>query len=102
VLNYATRAALDLWELEWHDFVTLESKYTAEPAERGMRSELLAASAREGLVDNYRGVRISAKGRRFEIADATIWSVVDALRNRVGTAAMFTMDNVRMLQEKGG
>lgn len=101
MLNYATTAALELWELEWERFVQLESKYTAEPAERGMRSELLAASIQQGMVDNYTGVRISATGRRFEIRNATIWSVADAVGRRVGTAAMFNKDKVCMLPPSG-
>jgi hypothetical protein len=43
--------------------------------------------ARSGFVTGYRGVRISATGKRFMIADTTIWEVVDAAGRNYGRAA---------------
>jgi hypothetical protein len=39
-------------------------------------------------VDGYEGIRISATGRRFRIADTLLWTVTDAQGTRHGQAAL--------------
>jgi hypothetical protein len=42
-----------------------------------------------GFVDDYRGVRISRMGNRFEILRATVWNVLDDQGQAAGQAAAF-------------
>ncbi len=52
------------------------------------RNRLLEQAARQGYAD-YRGVRISAQGKRFRIDDCILWNVLDNAGHRIGQAAMF-------------
>ena len=56
---------------------------------REARQAFLARAARDGFVEGYEGVRISAKGRRFHISNATIWNVTDEAGKPAGQAATF-------------
>ena len=89
VLNYGNRAALTLWEMDWERLTRTPSRLTAEPLERDERARLLEQVTRNGFIDNYRGVRISASGRRFNIEQAVVWNVVDAEGRKLGQAATF-------------
>ena len=51
---------------------------------------MLAQAAARGFIDDYRGVRISAKGRRFLVRQALVWNVVDEAGRRRGQAATFS------------
>ena len=75
VLTYGNRCALELFEMDWEDFVKTPSRFTAEAPNREERQRLLTAVSEKGFIDDYCGVRISAKGRRFRIRKATVWSV---------------------------
>ena len=48
-------------------FTATPSRYTAEPVERQERERLLERTTRDGFVDDYRGVRITSSGKRFQI-----------------------------------
>ncbi len=89
VFNYANRAALALFEMEWKDFTALPSRLSAEAVERGERTRLLRGVSEQGYVDDYSGIRVSATGRRFLIERATVWNLLDAQGNYRGQAAMF-------------
>ncbi|MEW6332312.1 MAG: MEKHLA domain-containing protein [Pseudomonadota bacterium] len=89
VFNYANRAALALFETGWTDFTAMPSRLSAEPMERAQRAELLERVSRQGFIDDYCGVRISATGRRFRIRNATVWNLVDAQDAPAGQAVMF-------------
>lgn len=89
VLNYGNQAALSLWELPWEQFTRLPSAATAEPARREERQRVLDAVARQGYVEDYAGVRISASGRRFRIEGVTVWELHDHDGQRRGQAATF-------------
>lgn len=89
VFNYANLAALTLWEMDWANFTRLPSRYSAEAVAREERERLLAAVASHGFIDDYRGVRITASGRRFRIEQATVWNVIDAADIYHGQAVMF-------------
>lgn len=56
---------------------------------RDAREQLLAEVAGKGYARSYSGVRISARGRRFRIENATVWNLVDAGGRRHGQAATF-------------
>ena len=89
IFTFANRAAQQLFEYSWDEFLTLRSHQSAEPQHRSNRSEMLERAARDGYIADYRGIRISASGKRFEIENAIIWNVVDQQGNSVGQAAVF-------------
>jgi hypothetical protein len=89
VLNYGNRTALDLWETDFATLTAMPSRLTAEPMHRDERARLLERTARDGYVDDYRGIRISAKGRRFLIEQAIVWNLDDGQGRPVGQAATF-------------
>jgi hypothetical protein len=91
--NYGNRLAQQLFELSWSELVTLPSRLSAEPQNRDERQRLLEAVSARGYIDDYAGVRISKSGRRFRIARATVWNLVDAagvLRGQAATFATWT------------
>lgn len=89
-LNYANRSGLDLFELSWQELLVTPSRQTAEPIHRAERERLLAAVARRGYIDDYRGVRISKNGRRFQIDQAIVWNLFDERGAPYGQAATFS------------
>jgi hypothetical protein len=50
---------------------------------------LLDEVGRRGYIENYAGVRISRRGRRFRILRATVFNLLDAQGAYVGQAATF-------------
>ena len=96
VFNYASKAALDLWEMDWETFTSTPSRFSAEPDEREARAELLRRVTEDGYVDDYCGVRISSSGKRFEVRDAYVWNVYDG-DMRVGQAALFRRSGCKFL-----
>ena len=52
------------------------SRLTAEAPNREERARLLAAVTTRGFIDDYSGIRISNTGRRFRIAQATVWNLL--------------------------
>ncbi len=89
VLNYGNRDALALWEMSWDELTRTPSRLTAEPVARDERARLLAEVAQHGHIANYAGVRISKSGRRFRIAQAVVWNLLDDNGAHYGQAAMF-------------
>lgn len=89
VLNFGNRAALDLWEMTWDEFTRTPSRMTAESPDRAERARMLARAEERGFIDDYRGVRISATGRRFLVDRALVWKVVDGAGRKHGQAATF-------------
>ncbi|VVB90940.1 MEKHLA domain protein [uncultured archaeon] len=89
ILNYGNQAALALWEMTWEDFTSMPSSLTAEPVNRADRARLLSRVARNGYIDDYRGVRISRSGRRFLVEGGTVWNILDANGKYAGQAATF-------------
>lgn len=89
VFNYGNRTALELFEMNWRDFIALPSRESSEAVNRAERRKLLDRVGQFGFVDGYRGVRISSAGRRFRIEDSTVWNVVDESDVYRGQAAVF-------------
>lgn len=89
VLNFGNAVALSLWERDFASFTQMPSRLTAEPMLVEARAALLNVVTRQGYIDNYSGVRISASGRRFEISRAIVWNVSDADGRPLGQAAKF-------------
>src|ERR1035437_6757302 len=65
VFFYGNRMALDVFEMDFASFTRLPSRYSAEPMNREERARLLERVSRDGFIDDYAGVRISATGKRF-------------------------------------
>jgi hypothetical protein len=90
VLNYGNAAALALWEMSWAELTRTPSRLTAEAPNREERARLLDAVTRLGFIDDYSGGRISKTGRRFRIAQATVWNLISPEGRPCGQAAMFS------------
>jgi MEKHLA domain len=86
---FANRTAQRLWEMDWPTFTRMPSRLSAEADERSTRELLLRRAQEHGYIDDYRGVRISAKGRRFRIEDVVLWNLTDERGLRIGQAATF-------------
>ncbi|HEY6898080.1 MAG TPA: MEKHLA domain-containing protein, partial [Rhodocyclaceae bacterium] len=89
VFFYGNRLALQAFELDFEAFTHLPSRYSAEPLLREERAALLARVSRDGYIDDYAGVRISASGKRFRIEQATVWNLTDEQGRPAGQAATF-------------
>ncbi|WP_374690843.1 MEKHLA domain-containing protein [Accumulibacter sp.] len=89
VFFYANLAAQELFAMPWREIVRLPSRLSAEPLARKERQRLLDRVARDGFIDDYGGVRISARGERFRICGATVWNLVSDQGTVVGQAATF-------------
>lgn len=88
---YANAAALAAFELTFEDAPAFATSRTVEPAARDERSAALARAEEAGLLRGYSGVRVSTAGRRFEIHEGQIWTVLDDDGRRAGQAATFQM-----------
>jgi len=89
ILNYGNRTALTLWELSWEAFTQTPGKHTAEAPEREQREKFLNQVKQHGFVNDYRGVRVTSTGKRFEIYRATVWNLLDENGMFSGQAVMF-------------
>ena len=89
VLNYGNAAALALWEMSWDELTRTPSRLTAEAPNREERARLLAAVTARGFIEDYSGIRIAKTGRRFRIAQATVWNLLGERSQPCGQAAMF-------------
>ena len=90
ILSYGNATALALWELTVPDLLATPSRKTAEPVHHEERSRLLDRTARDGYVDNYRGIRIASSGKRFLIEQAIVWNLFDEHGDPIGQAATFS------------
>lgn len=89
ILNYGNHAALTLWDTTWDALTHMPSRLTAEAPNREERARLLERVTRDGFIADYSGVRISRTGRRFRIAEATVWNLLTPDHQPCGQAAMF-------------
>ena len=90
IFNFGNRAALELFELPWEEFIRLPSRRSADEENLEDRKQLMARVKKDGYADNCTGVRITATGKRFLITGATVWNVVDINKTYHGQAAMFS------------
>ncbi|HAV14599.1 MAG TPA: MEKHLA domain-containing protein [Opitutae bacterium] len=90
VLNYGNLCGQKLFEMDWETPTKMPSRFTAEPMHRDERATLLNDVRTKGCSDNYRGIRISATGKRFSINSARIWMLLDEAGEVVGQAATFS------------
>lgn len=87
--NYGNLTAQTLFELDWPQLLAMRARLSAEPALQGERQRLLDSVTARGYIDDYAGVRVSRTGRRFRIAGATVWNLLDAKGRHHGQAAAF-------------
>jgi hypothetical protein len=90
IFNYGNKAAQALFEMDWDELTALPSRCSAEPLHRAERERLLGSVKERGYSEAYGGVRVSASGKRFRIAGARIWMLLDAAGTTVGQAATFS------------
>ena len=90
ILNYGNQTALSLWSMSWSELTKTPSRLTAEPVNRATRASMLEQAAKQGYIDNYRGIRISSTGHRFAIERAVIWNLTDESGENCGQAATFS------------
>lgn len=90
VFNYGNSTAQTLFEMDWETLISLPSRFSAEAMHRDERARLLDDVSKQGYSDNYRGIRISASGKRFQINSARIWMLLDRKGTTVGQAATFS------------
>lgn len=90
VFFFGNRVALELFETAPESFIAMPSRLSAEPGLREERAALMARVMRDGYTDDYSGVRISARGRRFRIRQATVWNLLDENGLVHGQAALFS------------
>ncbi|MBL8810974.1 MAG: MEKHLA domain-containing protein [Planctomycetaceae bacterium] len=90
ILNYGNQTALSLWEMDLPTLTSMPSRLTAEPMHRDERAQMMERAARDGFVDDYRGIRITKSGKRFLIEKAIVWNLVDDNGHRIGQAATFS------------
>lgn len=91
VFFFGNAAALDLFETDWATFTAMPSRYSAEAPSRAERQRLMERVAEQGFIDDYAGVRKSAKGRRFRIGPAVVWNILDQAGKLHGQAATFAL-----------
>lgn len=89
IFFYANRAALDRFEVSAEALIRMPSRLSAEPLLREARADLLARVSRDGFIDDYAGIRISARDKRFRIEQAVVWNLVDEAGACHGQAATF-------------
>ncbi|MBD3676594.1 MAG: MEKHLA domain-containing protein [Planctomycetaceae bacterium] len=90
ILNYGNQAAFNLWETDAETLLAMPSRKTAEPVHRDERAELMRRVTEDGFIDDYQGIRISAKGKRFRIDQAIVWNLTDESGQPAGQAATFS------------
>ncbi|MCT2401070.1 MEKHLA domain-containing protein [Novosphingobium mangrovi (ex Huang et al. 2023)] len=90
VFFFGNKAALAAFETDVEAFTRMPSRLSAEAPLREERQALLDRVTANGFIDDYAGVRISARGRRFRIGPAVVWNLIDESGRRHGQAACFT------------
>lgn len=88
---FGNRAALVRFDTTAEQFVGMPSRHSAEAPLRDERQALLERVTRDGFIDDYAGIRISARGTRFPIRQAVVWNLIAADGARHGQAAAFAV-----------
>lgn len=91
IFFFGNFAALNAFEASFAEFTRLPSRLSAETPLRGERQALLDRVHKHGFIDDYAGMRISTKGRRFRIENAVVWNLIDADGVQHGQAATFAV-----------
>ncbi|HEY6814487.1 MAG TPA: MEKHLA domain-containing protein [Croceibacterium sp.] len=86
---YGNRILLDLLGMAASDFIGTVSQHLAEPVLREEQQRMIDGLTRHDIADVYAVVGIAANGRRFAIANAQIWNLVDRHGGRHGLGTTF-------------
>ncbi|MBN8913005.1 MAG: MEKHLA domain-containing protein [Rhizobiales bacterium] len=89
IFFFGNRTALALFEMDFETFTHLPSRFSAETMLQEERARILERVTRDGIIEDYAGVRISATGKRFRISKASVWTLSDGTGAPVGQAAAF-------------
>ena len=76
---------------EPEQFIGMPSRLSAEAPLQAERQALLDRVSRRGFIDDYAGIRITLTGKRFPIAGAAVWNLLDEEGVRRGQAAAFSV-----------
>lgn len=90
IYNYGNQIALALWERDWTDLLKMPSRLSAEQILQEERQRILEATVTQGYLKDYQCVRISRTGKRYKIADVTLWNVIDSQGKYCGQSATFS------------
>jgi len=90
ILNYGNQAALNLWAMDWQQFIRTPSRFTAESPSREERARMLQQAKIQGYISNYSGIRISSAGERFLVDQAIIWNIHKPDGTAIGQGATFS------------
>jgi hypothetical protein len=90
IFFFGNETALRLFEMDYPAFTQLPSRLSAEPLLREERARLLQRVARDGIIEDYAGIRISASGHRFQIRNASVWNLIGPDGSPAGQAAAFS------------
>ena len=88
IFNYANAMALAAFGYDWHEWIHLPSRYSAEAPNREARQKLLDEVREQGYSDGYEGIRIGKNGRLL-IRSAKVWNLLDGNGLALGQAACF-------------
>ena len=88
VFIYGNQAAQDLFGYDWAELTRLPSRLSAEAPDREERQRFLERVGRNGFVADYSGIRINKSGRKFRIAGACVWQLIDDEGQLHGQAAL--------------
>lgn len=86
---YGNRLTLLLFEMDADQLLGMPSRLSAEPQHRAERDSMFERVKAHGYIDDYAGIRISARGKRFRIENAWIWNLIDEDGVLHGQAAAF-------------
>jgi hypothetical protein len=90
IFFFGNRCALERFEIAAQDFIKMPSRLSAQALAREERQRLLQRVTDHGFIDDYAGVRISARGKLFRIEKAIVWNLLDSDGQVHGQAATFT------------
>jgi PAS domain-containing protein len=88
IFVYGNKAAQQLFGYDWAELTRLPSRLSAEAPDRNDRQRFLERVGRNGFVSDYSGIRVTKTGRRFRIAGACVWQLIDAAGVLHGQAAL--------------
>ena len=93
VFVYGNKTAQRLFGYDWSELTQLPSRLSAEAPDRAERQRFLERVGRNGFVADYSGIRITKSGRKFRIAGACVWQLIDADGHLHGQAALLPPSN---------
>ena len=86
---YANSAAASLWRMSIDEMIGMPSRLSAPADARDDRARMLSDASRDGVLSGYNGERVASDGTKFQIMDATLWTV-DGYPGGSGQAVVFS------------